>query len=1184
MPLKQLILNGFKSFADKTTINFDKGITGIVGPNGSGKSNITEAIRWVMGEGSAKSLRGENMKDVIFAGSEFRAPLNKAEVSLVFDNTDKQLNFNNDKVAVTRRILRSGDSEYLINNQQVRLKDIRDLFVDSGLSQDSLAIISQGKVDQILNSHPEDRRGIFEEAAGVLHFKQQKEIALRQLDKTNENLIRINDLVKELEDRVEPLHEQSSLAKEYKFEKAQLDEKLKKLLALQIQDLDSKKREVKQKADQNKAILNKLDREVQSSQTDLEAKKAASQALHTQKDNQQKSLLSFTQKLASLNTDLQMSQQSKEYDQATRKEYLAQKSELEAQKSELNGELAEIQAKIDEQKAILKQLSEKKDQISSSLKQDPASLNKQLEQTRSKYIDLLQSQTSTNNQIVYLENEIKRLNAPKSEDAHLNQELSEAKSLLDQYKEQGEKLVSQRKELKSQIEALTNKVTQQSKRLDDLNTLIQQTQANIARQNAQLDGLKRLQDRHEGYYYGVKYVLNHLSEFNGIVGVIGELLSFPADLEAALTTALGAGVQNLVARDRESAKNAISLLKRSHAGRATFLPLDSLRLHTIAQSTLTTLESIEGFIGVASRLVSTKGNVDITNAINYLLGNVLVAKDMNTALRIQNRTGHYYRIVTLDGDIISPGGSMTGGARSQRSNSPLQMNAELESLGQSISKQRKQLADYERQLAEFQKDSDNEALNDKKAQLQELNQKIAEQAIRFQNQEKEVNRYQRLADLQKQAKKQQADELNKLIDQLKEQKNKKLTINNQANDQKAKMDELKQTLADVDQAYAKLQNDLAEINSQIAVAKNKQANLKERFDQVQKQIKNNSNQLNDLENKLRGLDQANSSNQSQEDITEQIDNLTKEKELLTQKLAETNQNLGKLDAQINHLESVASRNYDLRKDAAEDQEALSVELSQFTSQINQKLRHLSQDYSLTYEAAISLTDGKNDLEVRQQLEKEVKLHKMSIEDIGPVNLQSIEEYEDVKTRYDFLNGQQNDLLKARSDIQESMSKLDNEVKDRFGKTFNEVEKRFEKIFPVMFGGGHAKLVLTQPDDLLMTGVEIIAQPPGKKLQKLSLLSGGERALTAITLLFAMLEVNPVPFCILDEVEAALDEANVDRFAKFLNHYDLHTQFIVITHRRGTMQKADNLYGVVMQESGVSQVLSVSLKDIKQEVN
>ena len=426
--------------------------------------------------------------------------------------------------------------------------------------------------------------------------------------------------------------------------------------------------------------------------------------------------------------------------------------------------------------------------------------------------------------------------------------------------------------------------------------------------------------------------------------------------------------------------------------------------------------------------------------------------------------------------------------------------------------------------------------------------------------------------------------MNKLIDQLKEQKNKQLTINNQANDQKAKMDELKQTLADVDQAYAKLQNDLAEINSQIAVAKNKQANLKERFDQVQKQIKNNSNQLNDLENKLRGLDQANSSNQSQEDITEQIDNLTKEKELLTQKLAETNQNLGKLDAQINHLESVASRNYDLRKDAAEDQEALSVELSQFTSQINQKLRHLSQDYSLTYEAAISLTDGKNDLEVRQQLEKEVKLHKMSIEDIGPVNLQSIEEYEDVKTRYDFLNGQQNDLLKARSDIQESMSKLDNEVKDRFGKTFNEVEKRFEKIFPVMFGGGHAKLVLTQPDDLLMTGVEIIAQPPGKKLQKLSLLSGGERALTAITLLFAMLEVNPVPFCILDEVEAALDEANVDRFAKFLNHYDLHTQFIVITHRRGTMQKADNLYGVVMQESGVSQVLSVSLKDIKQEVN
>lgn len=1184
MPLKQLILNGFKSFADKTTINFDTGITGIVGPNGSGKSNITEAIRWVMGEGSAKSLRGENMKDVIFAGSEFRKPLNRAEVSLVFDNKDKQLNFDNDQVSVTRRILRSGDSEYLINNQQVRLKDIRDLFVDSGLSQDSLAIISQGKVDQILNSRPEDRRGIFEEAAGVLHFKQQKEIALRQLDKTNDNLIRINDLVKELEDRVEPLHEQASLAKEYKFEKAQLDSKLKQLLALQIQDLDRKKQEVKHKADQNKAILNKLDSEVQSSQKELEAKKEASKALHDQKDNQQKALLSLTQELAGLNTDLQMSEQSREYDAATRKEYLAQKAELGAQKTEIDRELAEIQAKIDEQKAVLDQLNNKKKTISSNLKQDPDSLNKQLDDARSNYIDLLQSQTSTNNQVVYLQNEIKRLSAPKSEDEHLKQELDQAQDLLKQYQNQGEKLVAQRKELQAQVQTLSQKVALQTKRIEDLNTLIQQTQSNIARQNAQLEGLRRLQNRHEGYYYGVKYVLNNLTQFKGIVGVIGELISFPADLEAALTTALGAGVQNLVASDRQAAKNAIGLLKTSHAGRATFLPLDSLRLHTIAQSTLTTLESIEGFIGVASNLVSTKGNRDISNAINYLLGNVLIAKDMDTALRIQNRTGHYYRIVTLDGDIISPGGSMTGGTRNQRSNSPLQMNAELESLQDDISKHQKQLAQYQAQLTDFNKTSENQTLVEKKNELQELNQKISEQAIRFQNQEKEVKRLLRLDDLQKQAQKEQKQELEKLNQQLSEQKAKKDELNVKAQSQKDKMDELKRTLEDVDQAFAKLQNDLADINSQIAVAKNKQANLDERFNQVKKQSANNATQLSDLENKLAGLDQVRADGKSQEEIRVQIASLNKEKDELTQKLAASNQNLGKLDAQINHLESVASRNYDLRKDAAEDQEALSVELSQFTSQINQKLRHLSQDYSLTYEAAIALTDGKNNLETRQKLEKEVKLHKMSIDDIGPVNLQSIEEYEDVKTRYDFLNGQQNDLLKARSDIQESMSKLDNEVRVRFDKTFKAAEKKFEKIFPIMFGGGSAKLVLTEPDDLLVTGIEIIAQPPGKKLQRLSLLSGGERALTAITLLFAMLEVNPVPFCILDEVEAALDEANVDRFAKFLNRYDLKTQFIVITHRRGTMQKADNLYGVVMQESGVSQVLSVSLKDIKQEVN
>lgn len=1182
MPLKQLVLNGFKSFADKTTINFDSGITGIVGPNGSGKSNITEAIRWVMGEGSAKSLRGENMKDVIFAGSQFRPALNRAEVSLIFDNQNRQMNVDSDQVSITRRILRSGDSDYLINNQSVRLKDIRELFINIGLSSDSLAIISQGKVDQILNSRPEDRRGIFEEAAGVLHFKQQKEVALRQLDKTNENLIRINDLVKELEDRVEPLHEQSSLAKQYKFEKGQLDSKLKQLLALQIQDLDENKKQIEEKASENKSILEKLDREVKSSQKQLASKKAESTELHEKKDNQQKSLLSLTQRIASLNTDLQMSQQSSEYDAATKKEYSNQKQELEAHASEVEATLKELLDRIDKQKIELDGLIAKKKDIEGDLKQDPASLNQELENIRMKYIDLLQEQTSTNNQIVYLQNEIERSKHTNDSDLEVKKELLASQEKLDELKKKGQVLVEDRRKLEVEIASLKDKLALEEKRKNDLTQLINQTEASINRQKAQLDGLKRLQDRHEGYYYGVKYVLNHQNDFPGVVGVIGELINFPTELEAALTTALGGGVQNLVTLNRERARDAIAQLKRSRAGRATFLPLDSLRQHAVAQSTLNTLTAIDGFIGVASELVSSQSKTDISPAINYLLGNVLVARDMNTALRIQTRTGHFYRIVTLDGDIISPGGSMSGGARNQKNNSPLQVNAEMENLRQSISQQQAALDKYSAQLDSLQNDAESLHYAQLQDKLRELKQQISEQAIRYQNQEKEVARLNKLNEVEAESKRQKENQLNELKSRLETEKLKKQELAKQADDYRKKMDQLKLAMEDLDKAYEELQQRLSAISSSIAVAKNKKENLLHQERQSKDQLNGIKAQIKELNQKIEHLEHT-KGKASEEQIKGQISSLSAQKDKMNQELADSNQRLGKLDAQITHLEAVSSRNYDLRKNATEEQETLSVKLSQLSERINRKLHQLSQDYSLTYQAALALTDGKNSEEKRASLEKEVKLHKMSIADIGPVNLNAIEEYDDVKTRYDFLNGQQNDLLKARSDIEESMSKLDQEVKSRFKDTFNKVQERFAKIFPTMFGGGNAKLVLTEPDKLLETGIEIIAQPPGKKLQKLSLLSGGERALTAITLLFAMLEVNPVPFCILDEVEAALDDANVDRFAKFLNHYDTNTQFIVITHRRGTMRKSDNLYGVVMQESGVSQVLSVSLKEMKEEV-
>ncbi len=1186
MPLQQLVLNGFKSFADKTTIRFNNGITGIVGPNGSGKSNITEAIRWVMGEGSAKSLRGENMKDVIFAGSQMRAPMNHAEVELVFDNRDHQLASDNDEVVVTRKILRNGESDYLLNHHPVRLKDVRTLFIESGMSSDSLGIISQGKVDEILNSKPQQRRGIFEEAAGVLHFKQQKEIALKQLDKTNANLIRINDLVKELEGRIEPLHEQSSLAKEYKFQKEQLDHKLKQLLGLEIESLNEEKKAVAKKAAANQGILNKLDDEVKQSQADLEEKRKQSNERHAEKDEKQQELLSLTQKIAALTTDLQMHQQSREYDVATQKEYSAQSEELKERRKRLLDQLAANEKDLNSQNQVLADFVKNQKNLKQELKQGPEQLNNQLEQVRSDYIQTLQDQTSNNNEIVYLKNELTR--SKKSNDnrqQEVEEQLDEAQKILAQLKKQGQDLVLKRKQLNETIATLDRKIAEESKLKEQSEQAYLKVRNDLQQISAQVEGLKKIRDRHEGYYYGVKYVLNHQSDFHGIVGVIGELISFPAELEAALSTALGGGVQDLVTIDQSSARDAINLLKQTRTGRATFLPLDGLRHNEIAVSTLKSLQSIEGFKGVAADLVTSKTETDISNAISYLLGNVLVVDTIDTALRVQRRIGRYYRIVTLDGDIISPGGSMTGGTRNTRNNSPLATNAEIDKLTLQIktgkvefTKLQTALNELDKKLTELQTE-----VEAKNTDLTALNQKISEQAIKYENEEKEVQRLTQLNDLQQKAQLEKKQEEAELTSRLEKEQAKKKELEEVAQTQRAKMDQLKTDLTDFDEAYQKLQAELSNLNSDLAVVKNKLENITTKKSELEEQLENTNSRLKDIEEKIKALSLS-QNGQSESEIEEQVAKLSKQKKQMQEALAEINKDLGKFDAQINNLDQVATRNYNLRKNTAAEQEEYSARLGELKSQINQKLGILSEEYFLTFEAALQLSEGQNTTDLRKKLEREVHLHKMSLADIGEVNLNSIEEYEDVKTRYDFLNGQQNDLLKARKDIEESMSKLDDEVKSRFSATFHQIERSFAKIFPIMFDGGHARLELTDPKNLLETGIEIIAQPPGKKSQKLTLLSGGERALTAITLLFAMLQVNPVPFCILDEVEAALDETNVDRFAQFLNHYDMKTQFIVITHRRGTMQKADNLYGIVMQESGISKVLSVSLNEIKKEVN
>ncbi|MFJ6933452.1 MAG: chromosome segregation protein SMC [Lactobacillus gallinarum] len=1185
MPLTELVLDGFKSFADRTTIHFNDGITGIVGPNGSGKSNITEAIRWVMGESSAKSLRGTNMKDVIFAGSQYRKPLNKAEVTLIFDNRKRELAFDTDEVSITRKILRSGDSEFLINGQQVRMRDVRTLFLDSCISQNSLAIISQGRVDQILNSRPEQRRVIFEEAAGVLHFKQQKEAAQGQLKKTQDNLIRINDLVKELEGRLEPLHEQSSLAKEYKFQKAGLDKELKSLLAFEIEDINKQKETIQKSADKNKILLSKLDAEVKESQNAVSEKRAEYQKIRDEREKVQNELLKLSQQLSDLNANLQMAEQSRQFDDATKIEYQNQVETLKKSLVQLNAHLESLQkdqASLKKQQAVLQ---EKRDKLTGKLSENPEELNKKLEDCRNDYIQLLQDQAAVNNQVINLNTELKRSKADTTYQSNdVGKQLSEAKAELEKLRAEGKDLTAKRKDKN----AAFAEASDQSNDLNDQIRRLQQTvndeRNKLEKIEARHEALINIQKRHEGYYYGVRNVLNHLNDFPGVIGAVGELLTFPAELEAAMTTALGGGVQDLITDSRNSAKNAINQLKRSRAGRATFLPLDGLRQYTIPQSTVTTLKSFNGFKGIASELVESKTDHNITAAINYLLGSVLIVDTIENAMAISQRIGRY-RIVTLDGDVVSPGGSMTGGQKNLRNNSPLQTAAEINQLEKQISNLTRSFKEDQAQLKDLvaQSIKVENKLQKLHDSLQEINQTINEAAISFQNQEKEVKRLQDANTLYESRVKQRNDHIVELQRQIAEANDKQALLSKQGEEKKSQMNELQSRIKNFNNLSQRVQSELSKLDPQIAVFANKLENLAVQEKDKRNQIDNNEKQAADLKEKLTDLNQNGElSVKKNTDLKKQKEKIKQKNEQLQNKLNELSSQLGQFDAQINQLDQVASRNYDLRKDAAIEQEDYSVKIVKFNSLIDQRLETLRDDYALTFEAAIAQAEGQNDQETREKLAKSVKLHRMSLEDIGPVNLDSIQEYEDVKKRYDFLNGQQNDLLKARDDLEKSMNELDEEVKSRFKATFEAVAESFKQIFPLVFGGGKAKLELTEPNNLLETGIEIIAQPPGKKLQRLSLLSGGERALTAITLLFAMLQVNPVPFCLLDEVESALDDANVTRFAQFLLKYDLKTQFIVITHRRGTMKQADQLYGVVMQESGISQVLSVSLKEMKKK--
>ena len=980
MYLKEIVTSGFKSFADKLDIKLDDKITCIVGPNGSGKSNVVDAVRWVLGEQSVKSLRGEgSMSDVIFSGSKSRNPLNVASVELVFDNSDHFLNVRYTELSIKRRVYRSGENEYYLNGEKCRLKDINNLLLDTGMGKESFNIISQGEVEKILSDSPSDRRTIFEEAAGILKYKKRKEEALRKLDRTHSNIDRVNDIISELESQVTPLKEQSEKAKEYLENKKGLDHYEVAILAYDLENASMELEHIKQEKE-------KLEKEIMELSNE-----------------------------ASKNDALDLEQASK----------------LE----KLEKEQASLQRRLLEVTEMVEKVNGEKNLLQERNKQ-----NKDSKETEEKLRKALEKKASIEATIQKLKVELDVIvEDGKKED------------------EKGKDIIEQLQKIKQKKNMLTSDYSSHER--------------NIITLNHKITSLKREIEEGGDLPNSVRKVLES-SSLSGIHNTIGNLLNTKDEYVKALNIAIAANKNFVITSDEDSAKHAINYLKDNHLGRATFFPLTIIKSRYVDKDSIKILEKEDDFIGILSDLVDY--DKVYQNIIENQLGTVIVAKDIDAATRLSRKVNRRYKIVSLDGDVVNVGGSLTGGSIIYQTKSIVVLKQELKHL-------------------------------------------LEQQSLMKQEQE-----------------------------------------------------EIKKELDEVEKEARKIEE------REFIGSKNK-VTIKEKYDTKAEEIKEQRRRLEEVEQEWQALNAIsnNSLSQKEQELIEQYHTLNAEKSTIQITLDQIRTDIDDIKRETEERiakDKVKNANLRNLEKTLHEKE---VYLNRIEIRMDTMLDTLNTEYELTFEKA----KENYHLDVEpEEARRKVNLYRTNIKRIGMVNLAAIDEYERVNTRYLFLINQREDLLKAEETLLEIMNEMDDVMKEEFKNTFDQITKEFKQVFKELFGGGNADLKLTNPDNLLTTGVEIIASPPGKKLTTISLLSGGEKTLTAISLLFAILNVRTVPFCLFDEVEAALDEANVAQFGKYLNHYKNKTQFLIITHKKKTMEYANTLYGITMQESGVSKLVSVKLNE------
>ena len=1179
MYLKSIEVQGFKSFANKIVFDFHNGITGIVGPNGSGKSNVADAVRWVLGEQRVKQLRGGNMQDVIFSGTELRKPLSYASVAITLDNSDRHLAIDYNEVTVARKLYRSGESEYLINGSACRLKDVNELFYDTGIGKEGYSIIGQGQIDKILSGKPEERRELFDEAAGIVKFKRRKNMSVKKLEEERQNLVRVNDILSELEKQIGPLEKQSEVAKTYLRKKEELKTYDINMFLLETARLKAELSAVDEKLKIVEDELSDVTRQHENTKTEYEAIEEQTDEIDNSLERAKRQL-NETQLLKQqlegqievLREQINTARMNDEHLKQRSKAILEELSEREKALSDLSGEKNALQQQISERQEADRTAEAALLQIQTRI----AELAGTMEDNKQNLIDLLNNRSSTKANIQKFDTMMEQIQVRRSE---LYQRLILIKSEADKQKELSEQFEAELKEISDTILSYTDEVKQCEGQIEKLQAeIVQKTQefrsgeTSYHREASRLESLKNLTERYDGYGNSIRRVMEKKAQVPGILGVVADLVKVSKEYEIAIETALGGSIQNIVTDNEETAKKMITYLKQNKFGRATFLPLTGMNAgtHRVQKEVL----SEPGVIGVASTLVQVEGKYQ--GLAENLLGRTIVVKNIDNGIALSRKYKQTLRIVTLEGELMNPGGAMTGGAFKNSSNL-LSRRREIEELEKKTAQLKAEMEESARAV---------EDCKEKRAalyvQVDEIKEKLQKAYVVQNTAKMNVNQVQaKLTETMEEAKRIHSEraELENQGQEIKENQESiqvELEYSEKMEQelQSASMDQQKELEKARVEESLKLQ-ETEKMHLSYAALEQKQLFLQENETRIREEMEK-------FREELTGLDS------SKDDASEEI----KQKETEIADLQKTIENSGELFREIEaEIQKFSAKKEELTKQhraflsKREELSKRMAELDKESFRLNSKregyeeasekqISYMWEEYELTYNMALEIRDENlNDLAF---MKKQIQILKNEIRGLGSVNVNAIEDYKNVSERYEFLKTQHDDLIEAEATLVKIIEELDAAMRRQFRESFEEIRQEFDKVFKQLFGGGKGTLELMEDEDILEAGIRIIAQPPGKKLQNMMQLSGGEKALTAISLLFAIQNLKPSPFCLLDEIEAALDDSNVDRFAKYLHKLTKHTQFIVITHRRGTMTAADRLYGITMQEKGVSTLVSVDL--------